>query len=73
MPTYEYACDKCGRFEVVQKITADPLTECPTCGGHVQRLVSKNVGIIFKGSGFYITDTRAANKSAETSSDEKAS
>ncbi|NLY52270.1 MAG: FmdB family transcriptional regulator [Firmicutes bacterium] len=73
MPTYEYACDKCGRFEVVQKITEEPLAECPTCGGHVQRLISKNVGIIFKGSGFYITDTRAAGNSAETSSDEKAS
>jgi len=72
VPTYEYACDKCGRFEVVQKITAEPLTECPTCGGHVQRLVSRNVSIIFKGPGFYVTDTRAEN-SSKTSSDEKAS
>ena len=73
MPTYEYACDKCGRFEVVQKITEEPLADCPTCGSHVQRLISKNVGIIFKGSGFYITDTRAADSSAGNSSDEKAS
>ena len=74
MPTYEYSCGKCGHFEVFQKITADPLEECPTCGGQVQRLVSKNGNIIFKGSGFYVTDTRSSsNGSKETSSDDKAS
>jgi putative FmdB family regulatory protein len=73
MPTYEYACEKCGRFLVFQRITADPLAQCPTCGGNVQRLVSKNVSIVFKGSGFYITDTRAAESSAKSSSDDKAS
>jgi putative FmdB family regulatory protein len=74
MPTYEYSCEKCGHFELFQKITADPLEECPTCGGQVQRLVSKNGNIIFKGSGFYVTDTRSSsNGSKETSSDDKAS
>mgnify|MGYP000865800142 FL=1 len=58
MPTYDYSCAKCGKFEYFQKITEDPLTTCPKCGGEVRRLISKNVGIIFKGSGFYITDHR---------------
>ncbi len=57
MPTYEYACQKCGyQFEEFQAITADPLTECPECGGEVKRLISAGAGLIFKGSGFYITD-----------------
>jgi putative FmdB family regulatory protein len=57
MPTYEYACQKCGyQFEEFQAITADPLTECPKCGGEVKRLISAGAGLIFKGSGFYITD-----------------
>ncbi|MGR6835136.1 FmdB family zinc ribbon protein [Syntrophomonas erecta] len=56
MPIYDYKCEKCGRFEKMQKITESALTECPTCGGQVQRLISKNVGIMFKGSGFYCTD-----------------
>ena len=73
MPTYEYRCEKCGHFEVFQKITAEPLSECPTCGGQVQRLVSKNGNIVFKGSGFYVTDTRSSSDSMESSSDDKAS
>lgn len=59
MPTYEYKCKKCGKeFEVQQRITEDPLTKCPdkNCGGEVFRKISKNVGLMFKGSGFYITD-----------------
>lgn len=58
MPTYDYDCSKCGKFEYFQNIKEDPLTTCPQCGGKVKRLISKNVGIIFKGSGFYITDHR---------------
>jgi len=58
MPTYEYECKKCGRFQVSQRITEPALEVCPTCGQPVQRLISRNVGIIFKGSGFYITDHR---------------
>lgn len=58
MPTYDYTCAKCGNFEYFQKITEPPLTACPHCGGTVQRLISVNTNIIFKGSGFYITDHR---------------
>ena len=55
MPTYEYKCDKCGRFELEQRITEDPIKKCPTCGGEVKRLISAS-GIMFKGSGFHIND-----------------
>ena len=59
MPIYLYQCDTCGvRFERLQRMTAEPLTECPECeDGHVHRIIQP-VGIIFKGSGFYITDNR---------------
>jgi len=59
MPTYEYECGKCGEvFEAFQSITAAPLTKCRNCGakGTVSRLVGSGAGLIFKGSGFYITD-----------------
>lgn len=56
MPTYGYKCRECNQeFEVFQKMSDDPVTECPTCGGPVKR-VFHPVGIIFKGSGFYTTD-----------------
>ena len=58
MPIYLYECDSCGvRFERVQRMSADPLTECPECDGHVHRVIQP-VGVIFKGSGFYVTDNR---------------
>lgn len=59
MPTYEYRCEHCGRFQVKQRITESPLEKCPTCGRPVERLISRNVAIVFKGSGFYCTDNRA--------------
>jgi putative FmdB family regulatory protein len=59
MPTYEYRCGHCGRFQMAQRITEPPLTVCPACGEPVQRLISNNVGIIFKGPGFYCTDNRS--------------
>lgn len=60
MPTYEYACTECGeRQEAVQKISDDPLTVCTVCGGRLRKLFSP-VGIVFKGSGFYRTDSRSA-------------
>ena len=65
MPTYEYACAECGeRLEAVQKFSDDPLTVCPACGGRLRKVFSP-VGIVFKGSGFYRTDSRvsAANGS----------
>ena len=60
MPTYEYKCDACGHaFERFQSITADPIKRCPECGkAKVRRLISTGAGLIFKGSGFYITDYR---------------
>ena len=58
MPTYEYACPTCGaRFETWQKMTDDPLTTCPTCGGAIHRVLYP-AGIVFKGGGFYSTDHR---------------
>jgi len=60
MPTYEYECTKCGhRFDAYQSIKAEPLTKCPTCKGRVKRLLSTGGGLLFKGSGFYITDYRS--------------
>jgi len=60
MPTYEYQCERCAhRFEAFQSITAEPLSECPKCGGSVRRLISSGAGFIFKGSGFYATDYRS--------------
>ena len=59
MPTYEYQCQVCAhRFEHWQKITSEPLKECPKCGAAVQRLISAGAGFIFKGPGFYATDYR---------------
>lgn len=62
MPTYEYECGACGPFEQFQRITEDPLSDCPRCGSAVRRLISSGTGIIFKGSGFYSTDSRNAGK-----------
>jgi putative FmdB family regulatory protein len=63
VPTYQYACTSCGeQVEVVQKFTDDPLTVCPVCGGALRKVYSA-VGIVFKGSGFYRTDSRAEAKS----------
>jgi len=58
MPIYLYECDSCGlRFEKMQRMTEEPLTGCPECDGQVRRIIQP-VGIIFKGSGFYVTDNR---------------
>ena len=61
MPTYEYKCESCGKFEHWQSIKDDPLAACPTCGNPVKRLISNNVNIIFKGQGFYTTNNRSAS------------
>src|SRR5579884_2684608 len=67
MPMYEYECGGCGRrFEQLQRITEDPLATDPECGGPVRRVIQP-VGIIFKGSGFYVTDSRNSSSSASTS------
>jgi putative FmdB family regulatory protein len=60
MPTYEYECSSCGhRFEELQGIMDKPIRTCPRCGGEVRRLISGGIGVLFKGSGFYITDHRS--------------
>jgi putative FmdB family regulatory protein len=71
VPTYEYACTACGeRLEAVQGFNDPPLTVCPACAGRLRKVFSP-VGVVFKGSGFYKTDSRAASKkpaAASTSS-----
>ncbi|MEV4252416.1 FmdB family zinc ribbon protein [Spirillospora sp. NPDC049652] len=63
MPTYQYVCTECGEpLEVVQKFSDDALTECPACGGKLRKVFSA-AGIIFKGSGFYRTDSRGGSSS----------
>jgi putative FmdB family regulatory protein len=58
MPTYVYRCTNCEHeFEIRQRMTDDPLTECPECGGKIRRVVN-SVGVVFKGQGFYVTDNR---------------
>lgn len=69
MPLYEYECEACGlRFERLQHFSDDPLRSCPECEGPVHRVIQP-VGIIFKGSGFYVTDSRG--KSSTLSSNGK--
>ena len=69
MPTYDYKCDSCGEeFEHFQHITEDPLKKCPRCGKNsAKRLIGGGAGLIFKGSGFYITDykNKGSDKKAE--------
>ena len=81
MPTYQYVCTECGgQVEALQKFTDDPLTEHEVCGGRLRKVFSP-VGIVFKGSGFYRTDSRkgssastpASASSSATSSDSSGS
>ncbi len=67
MPTYQYECKDCQhRFEQFQKFSDDPLTDCPTCEGSVRRVI-QNVGVVFKGSGWYINDSRSSSKDKSSS------
>lgn len=69
MPTYDYECRSCGHeFEAFQSMSADPLKECPQCGGDLRRLIGGGSGVLFKGSGFYINDSRKASSSSPSSS-----
>ena len=69
MPTYAYACTACdNRFEVHQSFTDDALTECPECAGRIRKLFN-SVGIVFKGSGFYRTDSRGGSTSTSPASE----
>lgn len=66
MPTYDYKCNKCqNTFEYFQAMSDAPLNSCPTCEGDVRRLVSGGSGLIFKGSGFYLTDYAKQSPSKE--------
>jgi putative FmdB family regulatory protein len=68
VPTYQYVCTECGgQLEAVQKFTDDPLTVHEDCGGRLRKVFSP-VGIVFKGSGFYRTDSRSSGSSNSTSS-----
>ena len=64
MPTYQYACTECGHaFEQFQSFTDDALTVCPECEGRLRKVFNA-VGVVFKGSGFYRTDSRSASSSS---------
>jgi putative FmdB family regulatory protein len=72
VPTYQYACTACDeRLEAVQSFTDAPLTECPACGGALRKVFSA-VGVVFKGSGFYKTDSRGKTADAKGEKGEKA-
>ena len=71
MPTYQYTCRECGEpLEAVQKFTDAPLSVCPACGGRLRKVFSA-VGIVFKGSGFYRTDSRNGSSTAAPAAKDK--
>lgn len=66
MPTYQYACTECGHaFEQVQSFSDDALTVCPECAGRLRKVFNA-VGVVFKGSGFYRTDSRSGSSATDT-------
>lgn len=72
MPTYAYRCEKCGvEFERFQKFSEKPLTKCPECKGKVRR-VPQAAGVVFKGSGWYITDSKSASSATSPAKSKKA-
>lgn len=72
MPTYEYSCRACdSRHEIQQKMADPTLTDCPDCGASGLRKLFTNVGVVFKGSGFYRTDSRDAKSARTAASDAK--
>ncbi|TWS18906.1 FmdB family transcriptional regulator [Tsukamurella asaccharolytica] len=71
MPTYSYQCKECGEaFDAVQSFSDDSLTECPHCGGPLRKLFN-SVGVVFKGSGFYRTDSRSSKADTAATSEKK--
>lgn len=67
MPTYEYECKSCGHtFDVFQNMSDEPLKVCPECGKELRRLIGGGTGIIFKGSGFYVTDKNKSSGGASS-------
>ncbi|NOY87931.1 MAG: zinc ribbon domain-containing protein [FCB group bacterium] len=72
MPTYQYRCLDCSyEFEEFQAISDPPLTVCPVCHGKTERIITGGAGLIFKGSGFYITDHRSSQYKAEAAKENK--
>ena len=71
MPLYEYHCQKCGRFETLQKFSEGPIAACPTCGGTVERLISAPA-FQFKGTGWYVTDYGKSGSDASGSKEQGA-
>lgn len=71
MPTYQYACTECGHaFEQVQSFSDDALTVCPECSGRLRKVFNA-VGVVFKGSGFYRTDSRSSSERSAVAKDSK--
>ncbi len=75
MPTYDYECNACGhRFDAFQSMSDDLLKKCPACGKlKLKRLIGGGLGIIFKGSGFYVTDSKKSSSSSITKTDSASS
>jgi len=74
MPTYTYQCADCEHsYDAFQSMKADPDTVCPECNGKVERLIGAGAGIVFKGSGFYVTDYRSGGKSGDNAEGKAAS
>jgi putative FmdB family regulatory protein len=72
MPIYEYGCKSCGHtFEVSQGMMDDPLRICPQCGKEIRRLINSGMGLIFKGSGFYVTDNSKTGAAKSPKADPK--
>lgn len=72
MPIYEYRCEACGaQHEIVQKITDEPLTVCPSCSGQMKKLIS-STSFVLKGTGWYVTDFASKDKKKEPSADSSA-
>lgn len=70
MPTYDYQCKKCGHeFEVFHKMSDKPIDKCPKCQGKVEKMIGGGAGLIFKGSGFFLTDYKKSNVSSNNKND----
>lgn len=69
MPTYDYECENCGHtFDAFQAMSDDPLKKCPACGKNsLRRLIGGGLGVIFKGSGFYVTDSKSSSSGTKKS------
>ena len=69
MPTYDYSCPNGHRFEVFQRMSDEPVAECAECGAGAERVISGGVGFLFKGDGFYITESRSDDYKKKASAD----